>query len=80
MSTMYYFYPEMQAIGQVHSLGKDKGYHFTWCMFPLTFCTLVTRKLYKDAVTDEYHNDLSVDAFVALVTKAVSQSFDERIV
>jgi len=69
----------MKPIGQIHSLGKDKGYHFTWCMFPLDFCSFVTRALYRDAITDEYHNDLSVNAFVAKVEGAVSQSFDERI-
>ncbi len=80
MSTMYYMYPEMKAIGQVHSLGKGKGYHFTWCMYPLEFANFVTRKLYKDAITDEHHNDLTVNAFCELIEKATSQSFDERIV
>jgi len=79
MSTMYYFYPEMKPIGQTHSLGKEKGYHFTWCMFPLEFCALVTRKFYRDAVIDEYHNDISVTVFIELVERASSQSFDERI-
>lgn len=82
MSTMYYFYPDMAPIGQTHSLGKDKGYHFTWCIFPLDFCGLVTRKLYKDAIVTEVgtENQMSIDAFVRIIQNATSQSFDERIV
>ncbi len=78
MSTMYYSYPQMEPIGQVHSLGKDKGIHFTWCMFPLAVVEISER---DDSypIRDEYGNSMSFEKFAAMVDFSSSQSFDERI-
>lgn len=79
MSTMYYTYPDRKQIGQIHSLGKDKGYHFTWCMYPLDFANWLMQKKHIDDVVDENNHLLSPTTFCRMIEAAKSQSFDERI-
>lgn len=75
---MYYTMSEHQAIGQVHSKGRNKGYHFTWTMLPLDFCNFATQALYKPCVVGG-GKELSMNEFIVIVEKAVSQSFEEGI-
>lgn len=83
MSTMYYTAPDNKPIGQIHSLGKDKGYHFTWTMFPLDFALFHhdDRILDRHApfVVDEYGNYLLLYEFESIVRHATSQSFEEGL-
>lgn len=81
MSTMYYINDTQEALGQTHSLGKDRGYHFTWCICPLDFAKFYHNFLSVAApvVADEYGNGLSLLAFIDIVQRASSVSFDERI-
>lgn len=75
MSTMYYTFSG-DSIGQIHSLGRNKGYHFTWCMFPLEYA-----RIRKDSALIK-NNDgdvLSMRAFEDIVDASFSQSFDEEI-
>lgn len=74
MSTMYYTYPHKRPVGIIHSLGKDKGYHFTWCIFPMEFVESSMK-----GFCDEYDHILSFESFIDLIHHAKSQSFDERI-
>lgn len=81
MSTTYYTMPEGKPIGQLHFKGKDKGTHFTWCMFPLAFGSYI--RLVGDdeklIFIDEYGRPLSLVDLADLLSKTTSQSFDERI-
>lgn len=90
MSTMYYTYPDKQKVGQTHSLGKDKGYHFTWAVTPDDFANMLLQRVtgrrgmlniqfLVDGFVDEYGNRYSFGEFRGIVKEAKSYSFDERI-
>ena len=76
MSTMYYTIPDEKPIGQIHNKGKDLGYHFTWCMFPLEYARF---RKESALVRDERGGIYSMRAFEDEVDGSASQSFDERI-
>ena len=78
MSTGYYFKDRESNhfIGQIHSLGKDKGYHFTWKMLPLEF-HLHTWEF--PLIIDGHGDELTMRDFIEMVARAKSQSVDERI-
>ncbi len=79
MSTMYYCISNSKPIGRVHNKGKDKGYHFTWTMFPYDFCEFATNALYTPAIVDGYGNTMSLDTFGGIIVQATSQSFEEGL-
>ena len=78
---MYYTMPDDRPIGQVHSLGRGKGYHFTWTMFPMEFANHVwgLTNVQKDRIKDEYGNLMSFFEFQDIVRGVVSQSFEEGL-
>lgn len=87
MSTMYYTYPDKQKVGQTHSLGRDKGYHFTWCMYPDEFAqhllsyAIVDMKMFfrVQCFVKENGTLLSFQEFKQVVSGASSHSFEKGI-
>lgn len=81
---MYYTVPDKRQIGQIHNIGKNKGYHFTWSMFPLEFALFHHDDRIFDRhapfVVDENGKQMLLKDFEEMVSSASSQSFDEDIV
>ena len=80
MSTMYYTANEDKIpIAQTHALPNRQGYHITWTMYPDDFANFVFRTLTHEAIISEYGDIYSVDMFMAMVSLAISRSFEEGI-
>ena len=77
MSTMYYTYPDKKQVGQTHSKGKGRGYHFTWCMYPMELVDFCLEQ--PTQFITEYGQVMPFLQFQEVIHRASSQSFDERI-
>lgn len=78
MSTMYYTTGSTKVeIGQTSSLGKDRGYMFTWCMFPSTYARYARMAV---LIEDENKRLITIEKFERMVDEARLQTFKEGIV